>query len=322
MRRPDSCLASTTLSSCNSKTISSSFMSMHASMQKYNLISSPLTIKRHLGTTEKMIRSVAAQGIRLKTWTPLAKTSLSTLMLPGLTRGFQTAIAARSSSKPKGSVSSLFDAVMSEAKEIQKNVPDKASNLEPLSTAKEALEKPAADAIKLPTFTTGRFKGSHRKVNHLTRLIQGMSLQEAHTQMSMNLKRPAENVRKMLHRVMAALRHNYNLDPARYYIQRAWVGKESHRKAINIHGRGRMGIITHPFSHVKIALGERDPNPSKEDKEVAQLVQIFRRTKPFVHLEETRPLQFAHPVWSRKPWKYVTSPKWIDSSNALRKLEK
>jgi ribosomal protein L22 len=241
-------------------------------------------------------------------------------MLLALTKGFQTAVAARSSSKPKGSVSSLFDAVMSEAKEIQKNSPSKATASEPVSALKEA--RGNADAIKLPTFTTGRFKGSHRKVNHLTRLIQGMSLQEAHTQMSMNLKRPAENVVKMLHRVMAALRHNYNLDPARYYIQRAWVGKESHRKAINIHGRGRMGIITHPYSHVKITLGERDPNPSKEDKEVAQLAQIFRRTKPFIPLNETRPLQFAHPVWSSKPWKYVTSPKWIDSENALRKLEK
>ena len=209
------------------------------------------------------------------------------------------------SSSSTASASSLFDAVVAEAKE---------------KTPAQVTAGPDGSfktTVKLPIFTTGNFKGSHRKVNHLTRIIKGMSLSEARIQMQMNLKRPANNIRAMLHRVSCVLKHNYQLDPDRFYIQRAWVGKGVYRKALKIHGRGRFGIMHHPKAHVKIMLGERNPNPTVQEKEFALLAKMFRKRLLFVPMKDDKPIQFSHPVWSRKPWKYVTSPKWIAPENAL-----
>jgi hypothetical protein len=152
-----------------------------------------------------------------------------------------------------------------------------------------------------------------------------MSLIHAKAQMAMNVKRPAEKIRAMLHRVSCTLKHNYSADPAEYYIKEAWVGKGHYTKAIKIHGRGRFGVMHHPRSHVKIILGKRNPNPTREEKEFDKLVHLFR-SRPLVDpLRQSTPIQFSNPVWSKKPWKYLTSPKWMSPNNALKreaKLEK
>ena len=192
------------------------------------------------------------------------------------------------------------------------------------SSASSLLQKVVAEAnqikepVKLPMFSTGNFRGSYKKVNHLTRLIQNMSLKQAKIQMDFNPRRPALHISKMLHRVIATLGHNYNLDPNNYYLKQAIVGKGVYRKKINFHGRGRFGIMHNPKSHVKIVLGERNPNPTREEKDFETLVQSFKKRQLFIPLKDTKPVQFTQPVWSKKPWKYIQSPKWTSPDNALR----
>lgn len=192
------------------------------------------------------------------------------------------------------------------------------------SNASNLFQKVVAEAsqvkkeTKLPIFSTGDFRSSYKKVNHLTRLIQNMSLKDAKIQMSFNLRKPAVYIGRMLHRVMANLRHNYKLDPADYFLRRVWVGKGIYRKKLNFHGRGRFGIMHHPKAHVKIELGKRNHSPTQEDKDFNQLVWSFKRRMLFMPVRDSRPVRITHPPWSTKPWKYVRSPKWTSPDNALR----
>jgi large subunit ribosomal protein L22 len=189
--------------------------------------------------------------------------------------------------------SSLFQKVVEEAKQIKREV-------------------------KLPIFSTPNFGSSYKKVNHLTRLIQNMSLKDAKIQMDFNLRKPAVYISKMLHRVMANLRHNYQLDPADYYLRRVWVGKGVYRKRINYHGRGRFGVMHNPRAHVKIELGKRLPNPTREEKDFDKLCWSFKKRALFVQIKDSKGVRVTQPVWSKKPWKYVRSPKWTTPDNALR----
>ncbi|KAJ3299803.1 hypothetical protein HK104_006932 [Borealophlyctis nickersoniae] len=180
------------------------------------------------------------------------------------------------------------------------------------------IEIPTAkkDPHKLPIFSTGNYPGSVRKLNHLSRVIQGMTLERAETEMRMSVKGQAPRVVRMIRRVKSHLAHNYGRDPDQYYIARAWVGKGQYRKEINIHGRGRFGIMHHPKSHLKIEVEEREPVQTPEEKEFAKLKQFFKKTDLWVPMKDSRPIIAKHPPWSRKPWKYVTKPGWTDPNRA------
>lgn len=154
----------------------------------------------------------------------------------------------------------------------------------------------------------------------MSRLIKGMRLKEAESQMRHVLKKNGMFVAYMLRRVQNNLRHNYAKDPEDFIIQRSIVGKGTYRKAIKIHGRGRFGKITHPKAHLKIELKECKPL-SKEEQEMEKLMKYFRRHNLFLTMKDTKPVQSLYPVWSRKPWKYNTSPRWVCPSNALQKIK-
>jgi ribosomal protein L22 len=213
-------------------------------------------------------------------------------------------MASSTGGTSSGSVSSLLDAVVGEAEK---------------KAVAAQTEETKAQKKELPIFSTGNFKGSPRKVQHLSRIIAGMSLADAQLQMKMNLKRPAAKIQSLLTRVTATLKHNYDLDPKRFFISQAWVGKGHYRKAVNFHGRGRFGIMHHPSAHVKIVLGERNPEPTREESQLLELVRLIRKEKkPLNNLREHyRPPQVL--AWNAKPWKYITSPKWIGPENAAKR---
>ncbi|KAJ3012932.1 54S ribosomal protein L22, mitochondrial [Thoreauomyces humboldtii] len=232
-------------------------------------------------------------------------------------------------------LSSLFSAVKQEVAE--KNAAGSDATASPTSSTASASEKKATASLSrrrkgksvrvqkprptnpIPTFTTGDFRVSPRKLLHLARLIRGMSLSEATTQMLMSKKRPADRVRAMLHRAAAALRHNYKEDPGTFVVKEAWVGKGTYLKRLKIHGRARFGIMHHPAAHVKVVLEKRNLEMTKEEREFERLVKMFRRSKLYVSMKDDRPVKQLHPVWSSKPWKYVTSSRWVSPDNALAK---
>jgi mRNA deadenylase 3'-5' endonuclease subunit Ccr4 len=156
---------------------------------------------------------------------------------------------------------------------------------------------------------------SPQKLNHLARLIRGMSLDEAEQQMAMILKKRGKDVKDLIVRVGHVLSHNYGKNKDDFIIKQAWVGKGVFLKRLWIHGRGRTGRMTRPTAHLKIMLGQKISQDSKSI-ELQKLVKQFKRHRLFVSLKDKQPIRPAYPIWSSKPWKYVTSPKWIESSNA------
>jgi ribosomal protein L22 len=187
------------------------------------------------------------------------------------------------------STSSLIGAVLSDAKTGTKVLPP------------------------IPIFTTGNLRTSPQKLNHLARLIKGMTLKEATAQMAMVLKKRGENVRRLIVRAGCALEHNYKQKKSNFIIQEAWVGKGVYIKRVYLHGRGRTGRMSRPSAHLKIRLAEKDTR----DPELLALAKQFRKHKLFVTMQDSKPVTPAYPVWSSKPWKYVTSPKWVHPENAL-----
>jgi ribosomal protein L22 len=194
------------------------------------------------------------------------------------------------------------------------------------ASASSLIDAAIQDAVKssqitskpIPYFSTGNLKVSPFKLNHLARLIRGMSLAEAGLQMKMVMKKRGKDVEQMLHRAGCALEHNYGKSRADYYIRRAWVGKGVYLKRIRIHGRGRTGRMTRPTAHLKIELAEKE-SMTKEAIEMRKLVRLFKKNRLFVSLKDKQPVLPANPIWSSKPWKYITSEKWIEPHNALKK---
>ncbi|KAL2918374.1 39S ribosomal protein L22, mitochondrial [Polyrhizophydium stewartii] len=227
-------------------------------------------------------------------------------------------------------VSPLFQAAMQEARSSAAGAPA----AQPAQPAGPALGKPVLDkpktpeeifatraeaASRLPVFTTGNMRVSPQKLNHLARLLRRQTIEEAKRQMNHTLKRRGVRVASLLHRIEAALRHNYNLDPADFVIAQAFVGKGTYLKRIRIHGRGRFGIMHHPSAHIKVMLGPRPNDKTPAEKEMAIIARRLVKRKLFVNVHDSRPIQQLHPVWSSKPWKYVTSPKWTDPNIVVAK---
>ena len=178
---------------------------------------------------------------------------------------------------------------------------------------KDVEQSPAK--LTLPTFSSGNMRVSPQKLNHLARLIRGMSLGEAKEQMSFVLKKRGVNIRMMLNRVHHALKHNYNQDSSQYFISQAWVGKGQYLKRLRMMGRGRTGRMTRPSAHLKILLKKRE----QTDKEMLNLVKQFKQHKLFLQLADKRPVYPLNAVWSTKQYKYLYSPKWSSPDAALKK---
>ncbi|KAJ1342559.1 hypothetical protein BSLG_002876 [Batrachochytrium salamandrivorans] len=148
-----------------------------------------------------------------------------------------------------------------------------------------------------------------------------MTIDEASRQMRHTLKRRGTRVAQLLYRIKAALRHNYNLNPDDFIIHQALVGKGTYLKRIRIHARGRFGVMHRAVAHIKIVLGPRMPEGTPKDKEIRTIAHILRHRKLYVSMQDAKPLVWLHPPWSRKPWKYVTSPRWTNPDRALAKTK-
>ncbi|KAI8817777.1 ribosomal protein L22/L17 [Fimicolochytrium jonesii] len=210
--------------------------------------------------------------------------------------------------------SPLFDAAIKDAAAAT-GTPSPSSSSTTLAGAKSRKPK------QIPTFTTGDFPCSPQKLTHLARLIKHMSVPEAHTQMTMSKKRAADRVRALLHRVRCNLKENYNQDADEYVITQAWVGKGVFLKRLKIHGRARFGIMHRPRAHLKVVVERREVGSKEVDVEFERLVKIFRRKELFVPLRDNIPLRHVAVPWSAKPWKYVTSGKWVSPENARAKRQ-
>lgn len=253
-------------------------------------------------------------------------------------------------------LSPLFQAALSDNanKQIKKDG-ENGSSSDPENIVKNAINNKGHSGAALQPrpsrllFSTGEMRVSQKKLNHLARLMRGMTINQAQSQMRMTLKKRGKDVSAMLHRSACALVHNWGFNAKTVrddtIVKEAWIGKGVFLKRIRIHGRGRTGKMTRPYAHLKVILEEKskcipslslkeqeiDPltgNPftkervKEKQEEFAKLVKIFKRDRLFLTMQDSKPIYPGNTPWTTKGWKYITSPKWINPENALMKSKR
>src|SRR5712675_3682281 len=95
---------------------------------------------------------------------------------------------------------------------------------------------------------------SPQKLNLVAQLIRGKKVAMALADLEFSRKRIARDVRKCLQSAIANAENNHDLDVDDLVVAEAHVGKALVIKRFTPRGRGRMGKILKPFSHLTIVV--------------------------------------------------------------------
>jgi large subunit ribosomal protein L22 len=93
---------------------------------------------------------------------------------------------------------------------------------------------------------------SPKKLNLVAQMIRGKKVASALADLEFSRKRIAVDVRKCLESAIANAENNHDLDVDELVVAEAHVGKALVIKRFSPRGRGRMGRILKPFSHLTI----------------------------------------------------------------------
>ena len=95
---------------------------------------------------------------------------------------------------------------------------------------------------------------SPQKLNLVAQMIRGKKVASALADLEFSRKRIAKDVRKCLESAIANAENNHDLDVDDLIVAEAHVGKALVMKRFSPRGRGRMGRILKPFSHLTIVV--------------------------------------------------------------------
>ena len=95
---------------------------------------------------------------------------------------------------------------------------------------------------------------SPQKLNLVAQLIRGKKVASALADLEFSHKRIAKDVRKCLESAVANAENNHDLDVDDLVVAEAHVGKALVIKRFTPRGRGRVGRILKPFSHLTIVV--------------------------------------------------------------------
>jgi large subunit ribosomal protein L22 len=95
---------------------------------------------------------------------------------------------------------------------------------------------------------------SPQKLNLVAQLIRGKKVASALADLEFSRKRIAKDVRKCLESAIANAENNHDLDVDELVVAEAHVGKALVIKRFTPRGRGRVGRIFKPFSHLTIVV--------------------------------------------------------------------
>jgi large subunit ribosomal protein L22 len=98
---------------------------------------------------------------------------------------------------------------------------------------------------------------SPQKLNLVAQLIRGKKVASALADLEFSRKRIARDVRKCLESAIANAENNHDLDVDDLVVAEASVGKALVIKRFSPRGRGRVGKILKPFSHLTIVVREQ-----------------------------------------------------------------
>lgn len=97
---------------------------------------------------------------------------------------------------------------------------------------------------------------SPQKLNLVAQLIRGKKVSTALADLQFCNKRVARDVKKCLESAIANAENNHDLDVDDLIVAEAHVGKAMVLKRFHARGRGRVGRILKPFSHLTIVVRE------------------------------------------------------------------
>ena len=95
---------------------------------------------------------------------------------------------------------------------------------------------------------------SPQKLNLVAALIRGKKVQAALNDLEFSRKRIADTVKRTLESAIANAENNHDLDVDDLVVAEAHVGKALVIKRFSPRGRGRVGQILKPFSHLTIVV--------------------------------------------------------------------
>ena len=95
---------------------------------------------------------------------------------------------------------------------------------------------------------------SPQKLNLVAQMIRGKKVASALADLEFSRKRIAKDVRKCLESAIANAENNHDLDVDDLVVAEAHVGKALVIKRFTQRGRGRVGRILKPFSHLTIVV--------------------------------------------------------------------
>ena len=116
--------------------------------------------------------------------------------------------------------------------------------------SKKARERSLAD--NEAKAITRMLRVSPQKLNLVAGLIRGKKVATALADLEFSRKRIANEVRKCLESAIANAENNHDLDVDELVVAEAHVGKALVIKRFTARGRGRVGAIMKPFSHLTI----------------------------------------------------------------------
>ena len=104
---------------------------------------------------------------------------------------------------------------------------------------------------------------SPQKLNLVAQLIRGKKVASALADLEFSRKRIAKDVRKCLESAIANAENNHDLDVDDLVVAEAHVGKALVIKRFAARGRGRVGKILKPFSHLTIVVREGEAHQAQ-----------------------------------------------------------
>eukprot|EP00036_Acanthoecidae_sp_10tr_P009628 CAMPEP_0182926714 /NCGR_PEP_ID=MMETSP0105_2-20130417/12225_1 /TAXON_ID=81532 ORGANISM="Acanthoeca-like sp., Strain 10tr" /NCGR_SAMPLE_ID=MMETSP0105_2 /ASSEMBLY_ACC=CAM_ASM_000205 /LENGTH=227 /DNA_ID=CAMNT_0025064617 /DNA_START=21 /DNA_END=701 /DNA_ORIENTATION=- len=97
------------------------------------------------------------------------------------------------------------------------------------------------------------------KLNLVAKLVRGMSVDNAITQMKFSPKKAAKFVLRGIYQARSnAIKEGID-DPSKMYVSESYPTKGHNTKGIRFHGRGRTGRVVHPKTHYFCILAEGRP---------------------------------------------------------------
>lgn len=96
------------------------------------------------------------------------------------------------------------------------------------------------------------------KLNQVAKMIRGLGVEAARTQLTFCGRRIANDVKKLLDSAIANAENNHDLNIDDLVVKEAYVGKAMKMKRFRARARGRGASIEKPFSHLTIILSEEE----------------------------------------------------------------